>query len=95
MGKPMTAAQLRKALDTLGLSQLSAAKFFGVNPRTMRAYVLGEYTVPDLMAQFARGMVERGISPESVKYPSEKEIKSEIDNAVHRFVLARLDGAAG
>lgn len=38
MGYPVTANQYRAALDRLGLSQIGAAKLFGVGDRTSRRW---------------------------------------------------------
>jgi len=42
----MTAAQLRKLLDSHGVSQREAARKLGLNERTMRLYVSGDLPVP-------------------------------------------------
>lgn len=42
----MTPAAYRDALARLGLSQVGAARLFGVNPRTSRRWALGELEVP-------------------------------------------------
>lgn len=38
--------QLRRLLETHGLPQTVAARELGIDPRTMRRYVLGELPVP-------------------------------------------------
>lgn len=42
----VTANQLRKLLESYGLSQSAAARELGIHPRTVRKYVLGELPVP-------------------------------------------------
>jgi plasmid maintenance system antidote protein VapI len=42
----VTAAQLQKALDRVGLSQRGAAKALEINERSMRRYCSGEQPVP-------------------------------------------------
>lgn len=42
-----TPARIRTLLKRAGLSQLAAARALGVNPRTMRRYVLGETVIQD------------------------------------------------
>jgi transcriptional regulator with XRE-family HTH domain len=42
----MTAKQLQKLLDGIGLSQVSAAKRIGISPRQMRRYCSGEAKIP-------------------------------------------------
>ena len=39
--KPMNQTEFSKAIDALGLTQVSAARFLGVDPRTCRRYVAG------------------------------------------------------
>lgn len=46
----MTAAQLRAVLDRLGLSQSEASRLLGIDPRTMRRWVLDEQPVPSPVA---------------------------------------------
>lgn len=46
MTTTMSATALNKAIDELGMSQVAAAEYFGINERTMRRYALGEYPVP-------------------------------------------------
>lgn len=46
----MTADQYRTAIAELGLSQVSAAKFLGVNARTSRRWVSGQQPVPRAVA---------------------------------------------
>lgn len=43
----MTPAQYRAAIKLLGLSQVKAGKFLGINERTSRRYALGETIVPE------------------------------------------------
>lgn len=62
----MTPAQYRKAIDTLGLSQVRAGEFFGVSGRTSQGYALGEYPVPEAIAKLLRLMVKLGLKPEDV-----------------------------
>lgn len=48
----MKADDLRRLLDKCDLSQQQAARLIGVNPRTMRRYVLGESEIP-LVVEYA------------------------------------------
>ncbi len=43
---PMTPQQLRSAIHRLGISQVELSRRLGVNPRTVRRWVLGEQVVP-------------------------------------------------
>ncbi len=42
----MTPDELRAALARLGLSQQALARHWGVNPRTVRRWALGEQDIP-------------------------------------------------
>jgi hypothetical protein len=42
----VTARQLQKLIDGLGLSQVAAAKRIGISPRQMRRYCSGEAKIP-------------------------------------------------
>jgi plasmid maintenance system antidote protein VapI len=42
----MTALQLKRLLDSAGLSQRGAARELEINERTMRKYVSGESPIP-------------------------------------------------
>jgi len=54
----MTSRQLRKALETLALSQLEAARRLGVSPRTVRYWVARQRTkqkpIPEPVALLLR-----------------------------------------
>jgi DNA-binding transcriptional regulator YiaG len=45
------------AIDTLGLSQLAAAKLLGVDGRTSRRWISGERDVPEPAARFLRYLI--------------------------------------
>lgn len=62
----MTKNQYRAAIKRLGLSQVRAAAFLGVSPRTSQGYALGEYPVPEAVAKLLRLMVRLGLSPDEV-----------------------------
>ena len=53
----MTPAQFRTALDRLGLSQVRAAKLFGVTDRASRSWALGENKIPHAVAILLRLLV--------------------------------------
>jgi DNA-binding transcriptional regulator YiaG len=48
----MTSNELRAALGRLELTQQEAARVLGVDPRTMRRWVLGERPVPRIATHF-------------------------------------------
>jgi hypothetical protein len=62
----MNHEEYRTALDALGMTQVSSAKFFGVNPRTSRHWALGECSVPHSVSKFLNLMIRLKISPGEV-----------------------------
>lgn len=62
----MTPNQYRSAIDKLGLSQVRAAAFLGVSPRTSQGYALGESPVPEPVAKLLRLMIRLGLKPDDV-----------------------------
>jgi hypothetical protein len=62
----MTPNQYRTAISDLGLSQVRAAGFLGVAPRTSQGYALGEYPVPEAIAKLLRLMTRLDLKPEDV-----------------------------
>lgn len=61
--KRPTTARIRELLKRAGLSQLAAARELGVDPRTMRRYVLGEVTIPDWHLGRLERLAEEAQSP--------------------------------
>ena len=55
----MTKHDYRTALETLGLSQIAAAKVLGIADRTSRAYALGERPVAKPVALALRLLIEK------------------------------------
>jgi DNA-binding transcriptional regulator YiaG len=58
-----SATRLRALLDELGLSQMAAARFLRVDPRTVRSWVLGESEPPFAVVALLPIMVEANIPP--------------------------------
>ena len=56
----MTSDQYRAAIETLGLSQVAAAKLLGVDPRTSRRWASGERDVPAPAERFLRYLIATG-----------------------------------
>jgi DNA-binding transcriptional regulator YiaG len=56
----MTPDQYRIAIETLGLSQVAAAKLLGVDPRTSRRWACGERDVPAPAERFLRYLIATG-----------------------------------
>ena len=53
----MTADEYRAAIETLGLSQIAAAKLLGVDARTSRRWACGERDVPPPAVQFLQYLI--------------------------------------
>lgn len=62
----MTANEYRAAIEQLGLSQLSAAKFLGVSDRQSRRFALAEADIPAHIAKLLRLMIRLKITPDEV-----------------------------
>jgi DNA-binding transcriptional regulator YiaG len=56
----MTPNQYRAAIETLGLSQVAAAKLLGVDARTSRRWASGERDVPPPAERFLRYLIATG-----------------------------------
>jgi DNA-binding transcriptional regulator YiaG len=53
----VTPDEYSEAIETLGLSQLAAAKLLGVDGRTSRRWISGERDVPEPAARFLRYLI--------------------------------------
>lgn len=62
----MTPKQYADAIEKVGLSQRSAAKFLGVDERTSRRWISGEAPIPEATAKLLRLMVKLKLDPEDV-----------------------------
>jgi hypothetical protein len=62
----MTKTQYRKAIAAVGLSQVKASKFFGVDRKTSPRWARGESPVPDAVAKLLRVMIHYELSPQEV-----------------------------
>jgi DNA-binding transcriptional regulator YiaG len=62
----MNAAQFSEAIKALGLSQLAAARFLGVGPRTVRRWVAADADVPKHVSMLLRLMVRDSIAPDTI-----------------------------
>ncbi len=60
----MTSDDYRAAIESLGLSQLGAARLLGVNDRTSRRWASGEQDVPPPAERFLRYLIATGRSGE-------------------------------
>lgn len=62
----MTPTQFRAALARLELSQLGAARLFGVDARTARRWALGERSIPETAAILLRLMLAGKITADDI-----------------------------
>jgi DNA-binding transcriptional regulator YiaG len=60
----LTPRQLQHAIDQLGLSQRAAARFLGIDERTMRKWIAGKARVPESAAKLLRLMIRLKLKPE-------------------------------
>lgn len=60
----MTLSEYRDTIAALGLNQSSAARLFGVDPRTSRRWALGELPVPRPVALCLRLMLAHNVRPD-------------------------------
>ena len=60
----MTPKQLQHAIDQLDLSQRRAARFLGVDERTMRKWIAGNARIPEAVAKLLRLMIRLKLKPE-------------------------------
>lgn len=69
----MTAPEYRAAIKALDLSQVGAARLFGVDPRTSRRWALGEVAVPRTVALCLRLMVSYDVTPAEAQVLADAE----------------------
>lgn len=65
----MTPAELRNAIDRLGLSQVGLGRFLGVDPRTVRRWAAGDLPVPRAVDMLLRLMIAYRIPPDHAALP--------------------------
>jgi len=58
----MTHTEYRDAIESLGMSQVGAARLFGVDPRTSRRWALGELPVPRAVELALKLMLKYGVT---------------------------------
>ena len=61
-GAPMTGAEYRSVLDTLGLTQERAARILGVHPLTSHGWATGKHRVHETAARFLRFLIAANLS---------------------------------
>lgn len=60
----MSPDDYRAALETLGLSQVAAARLLGVDDRTSRRWACGERDIPPPAVRFLRYLIATGTTGE-------------------------------
>lgn len=63
----MTHTEYREAIESIGLSQVGAARLFGVDPRTSRRWALGELPVPRAVELALKLMLKHGVTVADVQ----------------------------
>jgi hypothetical protein len=63
----MTPDQYRDAIARLGLSQVEAGRFLGVDARSSRRWALGEAKIPDAVSLLLSLMVRKKLQPSDVR----------------------------
>jgi transcriptional regulator with XRE-family HTH domain len=62
----MPSAELRELIQSLGLTQAAAAKFVGVEPRTLKRWLAGGAPVPHSVILLLRIVDRLRLSPEDM-----------------------------
>jgi hypothetical protein len=65
--KTLTNNQYRQAIARLGLNQVEASKFFGVDDKTSPRWCRGDSPVPVAVAKLLKTMIHYEISPQAVE----------------------------
>jgi glyoxylate carboligase len=65
--KWMTPSRYAEVIAELGLSQVQAAHFLDVNPRTSRHWIKGTLSVPKPVAMLLELMVKKRVRPDAVE----------------------------
>jgi hypothetical protein len=62
----VTPERFKEAIETVGLTPLSAHLFFGVNDRLVRRWLSGEYDIPRAVELLLELMLSLGMTAEEV-----------------------------
>jgi hypothetical protein len=63
----LTPERFKEAIETVGLTPLSAHLFFGVNDRLVRRWLSGEYDIPRAVEVLIELMIALGVTAEQVE----------------------------
>jgi DNA-binding transcriptional regulator YiaG len=66
-GRDLSPTSFTEALARLGLSQVEAARFFGLTTRIVRMYQRGDSPVPQPLSMLLRLMLAMKLTPAKVK----------------------------
>ncbi len=92
----MTPDEFKSAIETLGYSQVSISRLFGVNDRTGRRWASGDVPIPEAAATSLRLMLMSGLTPDVMGLILAKRIGREFgqpDEIQYRWILPKHDGA--
>lgn len=64
--KKMSKTAYRAAIETIGLSQVKASTFFGVDRKTSPRWARGESPIPGAVVKLLRVMIHHELTPEEV-----------------------------
>lgn len=64
---PATPERYRRLLDVVGLSQVGAGKFLGINSRTSRRFASGDSEIPDAIFILLEIMAAKKIDPDTAR----------------------------
>jgi plasmid maintenance system antidote protein VapI len=70
----MTGDEYEKAIEMLGLTQVAAARFLGVDDTTSRRWIADKHPIPDSTAMLLRVMIRYRLTPKSVTALMKKEL---------------------
>jgi|SRR5215471_10064522 len=88
----MTPEQFRKTIESLGLTQFTAAALLGVHPRTTRRWAAAERQIPGPVSNFLRYLVDAR-TIKATRVPRARKTKGKIKTRVGpTFVAEFADG---
>jgi DNA-binding transcriptional regulator YiaG len=69
----MNGEEFRATIKKVGMTQVEAAEFFGVNESSCRRWISGKYPIPKPVAVLLRMMDRKGLTPENVQRYANQE----------------------
>ncbi|MBY5442747.1 hypothetical protein HFO93_04505 [Rhizobium leguminosarum] len=92
----MTADEFKASINTLGYSQVSISRLFGVNDRTGRRWASGEVPIPEAASTCIKLMMISGLTPEVMAKIASNRVGrgfGQPDEIQYRWVLPKYAGA--